>query len=215
MTSFLLADRSSRRTGSTASTFDRVVAKTTCDMNAQFAKTVHVPPVSMTGGEVNPGPHGEEHGAEVSIVTSRLALPLHKQAAFRRVLEAPLAMAYPNGQFPATNDSDPASIDSFSDSFRWAWETYAEERFAQAYANSDATKRGALLGPAAEPKPFLESRPANLEGTGLAILRRGRGADAACVMLDHGPHGGAHGHFDKLGVVVYAAGQECCSTRGG
>jgi oligo-alginate lyase len=27
-------------------------------------------------------------------------------------------------------------------------------------------------------------------------------------MIDHGPHGGAHGHYDKLNIVLFANGQE-------
>jgi hypothetical protein len=138
----------------------------------------------------------------------RMGLPLHQEPAFRRLLEAPLAMTYPNGQFPAMNDSDQAHITSFAGAFRWAWETYREERFAQALARGDAKALQALLGPEARPKPYLDTQSRVLEDIGLAILRRGEGADAACVMMDYGPHGGSHGHFDKLNIVVYAAGQE-------
>lgn len=138
----------------------------------------------------------------------RLGLPLHQEPAFRKMLEAPLGMTYPNGQFPAMNDSDNAFIDNFTGSFRWAWETYGEERFAQACARGNPKELAALLGPEAKPKPFLETRSTNLEDIGLAILRRGQGPEAACIMLDHGPHGGAHGHYDKLNIVVFAAGRE-------
>lgn len=123
----------------------------------------------------------------------RLGLPLHQEPAFRRMLEAPLRMTYPNGQFPAINDSDRVFIDSFAGAYRWAWQVYGEERFAPV----DGTK-----------KRVLDERTVNLEDIGLAILRRGAGSGATCVMLDHGPHGGAHGHYDKLNIVVYAAGQE-------
>jgi len=138
----------------------------------------------------------------------RMGLPLHNEVAFRRMLESPLGLTYPNGQFPAINDSDHGFINSFGESFRWAWEVYGEERFAQAFAGGDPVRLASLLGAGAKPKPFLETRSTNLEDSGLAILRRGQGADSVCVMLDHGPHGGSHGHFDKLNIVLYAGGRE-------
>jgi hypothetical protein len=39
-------------------------------------------------------------------------------------------------------------------------------------------------------------------------LRQGNGAAAACVFLDYGPHGGGHGHMDKLQLLLYANGRE-------
>lgn len=139
----------------------------------------------------------------------RLGLPLHEEPRFRAMIEAPLAYAYPNGQFPAINDSDPGHISSFQASFLWAWHTYSDPLFAHAYAAGDRGKLSALLGPEAVPKPVISTRSQNLEDAGLAILRRGDGSNAVCVMLDHGPHGGSgHGHFDKLNIVLFAGGKE-------
>lgn len=138
----------------------------------------------------------------------RIGLPLHKEPRFRKLIEAPLTCAYPNGQFPAMNDSDQAFVSSFNAAFLWAWEVYKEPVFAQAYAGGNLAKLKTLLGPDAKIEPYLESRSVNLPDTGLAILRRGQGASAVCAMLDHGPHGGAHGHYDKLNIVLFANGQE-------
>lgn len=139
----------------------------------------------------------------------RLGLPLHEEPRFRAMIEAPLTYAYPNGQFPAINDSDPGHVNSFQASFLWAWHTYSDPVFAHAYAAGDRAKLSALLGPQAVSKPVISTRSQNLEDAGLAILRRGAGSNAVCVMLDHGPHGGSgHGHFDKLNIVLFAGGKE-------
>lgn len=37
-------------------------------------------------------------------------------------------------------------------------------------------------------------------------MRAGQGDDATYLALDYGPHGGWHGHYDKLGFVLYARG---------
>jgi hypothetical protein len=148
--------------------------------------------------------------AMVEIVDAgrRLGLPLHKEPRFRKMLDAPLQCAYPNGQFPAMNDSDRAFVSSFNDSFLWAWEVYRDPVFAQAHADGNLAKLKTLLGPDAKVEPFLETRSLNLPDAGVAILRRGQGASAVCAMIDHGPHGGAHGHYDKLNMVLFANGQE-------
>jgi hypothetical protein len=54
------------------------------------------------------------------------------------------------------------------------------------------------------PPPVQESR--NYPVSGYAILTSGAGADATWLCLDYGPHGGGHGHPDKLGFVLYSRG---------
>ena len=128
--------------------------------------------------------------AMVEIVDAgrRIGLPLHKEPRFRLMLTAPLRCAYPNGQFPAINDSDPMGIASFDWSFRWAGRTYDDWP--------------------GKPTPPVETKSVNLAEAGLAILRRGAGERAVCAMIDYGPHGGSHGHFDKLNIVLFANGRE-------
>lgn len=106
----------------------------------------------------------------------------------RLLLQGPLQYAYPDGHFPAINDSDPMGIDAFDWSFRWAAQTYDDWP--------------------GEPRPATETRSRNLADAGLAVLRRGQKQQALCAMLDYGPHGGGHGHFDKLGLVLFAGGRE-------
>jgi hypothetical protein len=103
--------------------------------------------------------------------------------------EGPARAAYPNGQFPAINDSDPASIDVFRWAFDWAAKVYNEPEFASTTG-------------------VVPTKSDVLEESGLAILRQGEGKDAVCVMMDFGPHGGGHGHFDKLGIMLFANGRE-------
>lgn len=138
----------------------------------------------------------------------RLGLPLHQEAAFRSMLEAPLKAAYPNGQFPAINDSDPSNIQSFAGMFLWAWQTYHDPLFAQAYACGSPAKLRKLTGADGPATPTLEMRSVDLSGAGLAVLRQGRGAEAASVFLDYGLHGEGHGHPDKLNITLYAMGRE-------
>ena len=47
----------------------------------------------------------------------------------------------------------------------------------------------------------------NAEASGYAILQRGGDRNATWACLKYGPHGGGHGHPDKLNLVLYARGK--------
>lgn len=121
----------------------------------------------------------------------RMNLPLQNEAKLKAMVEGPLRAAYPNGALPAINDSDRLSIDMFRGPFAWAFQTWGEARF-------DVSKGAMPVATISE----------NLADAGLAVLRRGAGQDAACVFVDYGPHGGGHGHFDKLQMMLFANGRE-------
>lgn len=100
----------------------------------------------------------------------------------------PLQLAYPDGRCPVFHDSDPLSLAAHKKCFEWG----------ARYFNDPSLAAGnpALLG------------STNLAGIGVAVLRRGSGSAAACLMLDYGIHGDSHGHPDKLNLVLYALGRE-------
>ena len=141
----------------------------------------------------------------------RMGLPLQNEPKFRAMIEGPLRATYPNGVFPAINDSDPISISIFNDAFEWAWKTYREPIFAQAAAWKNPAKLAELLGPDAKSQWPLSAHSENLSGAGLAILRQGEGEATTNIFLDYGQHGGdngGHGHFDKLNITLFANGRE-------
>lgn len=148
--------------------------------------------------------------AMVEIVEAgrRMGLPLHEPPRFRAMFEGPLHATYPNGQFPAINDSDFSNLDSFRPHFLWAWKTYGDPLFAQAYARGSAADLQNLLGPDASPSWPLNAGSRVLSDAGLVKLQIGSGPQAACAFLDWGPHGGGHGHFDKLNLMLFAMGRE-------
>ncbi len=57
-------------------------------------------------------------------------------------------------------------------------------------------------------------RSADYRDAGRAILTRGKGREATWLCLDYGPHGGGHGHPDKLGFVLFARGVELAVDPG-
>ncbi len=107
----------------------------------------------------------------------------------------PLQMAYPNGQFPVINDSDPSSLGGRKAVYEFARRYFDDSRF----------------------ETFAEARPlpsVALEGAGLVALRRGLGDEARCLFLDYGIHGGHHGHPDKLNITLYTFGREVVPDPG-
>lgn len=122
-------------------------------------------------------------------------LPLADEPAFRRMFTAALPLVYPDGKLPAINDSDPINITHFRSAWQWAADRWDDPLFKRL-----------LSEPFAEAVP--EQASAVLPDAGLVILRRGSGVDAAMALLDFGPHGGSHGHFDKLNLLLYANRRE-------
>ena len=127
--------------------------------------------------------------AMISIVETgkRLGINLDNEPKFKAMISTPLSAAYPNGQFPAINDSDPMNVSSFNGAFAWARKTYNDPVFDN---------------------PQVSTQSENLPDAGIAVLRQGEKENAACVFLDYGQHGGGHGHFDKLNITLFAEGRE-------
>ncbi|MBK8482178.1 MAG: alginate lyase family protein [Proteobacteria bacterium] len=129
-------------------------------------------------------------------------------AKLRGMFEAPPGLALPDGTLPAFNDSRSLSL--------WSTARYYSEVGYQRYRDPSLTAfmrpsgrgRDALLWGAEEvpATPPLVTPSRVLPAAGFAVLRAGAGAEASCLALDFGPHGGSHGHLDKLGHVFYAKG---------
>lgn len=119
-------------------------------------------------------------------------IDLTTEPALKAMFRAPLRLAYPNGQLPAINDGDRATLDGYRGAYAFAAATWPDPAF-HAFAADGR----------------LDELPSELfADAGLAYLRRGRGPAAVTAVLDFGPHGGHHGHPDKLNLMLYALGRE-------
>ncbi len=141
-------------------------------------------------------------------IAARNGVELKKIPQLKLLIQGPIYAAYPNGVFPAINDSDPTGIGGFDYAFKWAYKAYGEPFFAQADAQGDPKALAALLGPDAKVQWPLDLPSMNLADAGLAILRIGSGPNANCMFIDYGKHGIAHGHYDKLNITLFANGRE-------
>ena len=128
---------------------------------------------------------------------------------YKDLFEGPLNFAMPNLLLPAFNDSGTVDVKPQQALYETAFARYGDARFAEVlkYGKRDSLE-ALLLGDKPLPQAPTESSAAkNYTETGYAILRNSAGADATWLCLKYGPHGGGHGHPDKLNFVLYSRGQ--------
>lgn len=140
----------------------------------------------------------------------------YDNAAFKSLFDAPLLYVFPDLTFPAVNDSDVFSLAGRRELYDLAYARFGDERYLT-IANRGA-RRGiaSLLWGVDElpPGPPLELPSRTFAGLGATVLRSGQGPDGVYVHLDWGPHGGGHGHPDKLALILYALGKELAPDPG-
>ena len=152
-------------------------------------------------------------------------LDLFAHPIMKRLLLAGASETMPDGCLPPTNDS--------------TWKARYPRRRAEMHAfwypgpKSQATMAslfGAAAGqsgdeyslfrrdpdfaPGAAAGPSPSSRSIVRPGVGWGILRTGDSRSDAAVFLDYGPHGGGHGHPDRLNLIYYDYGAELVTDLG-
>ena len=145
-------------------------------------------------------------------------------ARLRAMLAAPLTLVLPDGRLPATNDCWASSslfgevchgVPPAAALYEMAAGWWPQPAFAgllgAGYRHAPRDSVEALLhGPDQVPRAsgnLAHPRSGLLPASGLAVLRSDDPlAEQSLLLLKYGPHGGSHGHPDKLGIVVYARG---------
>ncbi|MBI4605476.1 MAG: heparinase II/III family protein [Planctomycetes bacterium] len=134
----------------------------------------------------------------------------------KRMCLAPIAIADARWVVPPTNDSHPGSLERYAGQYEVAAGLFPDEpalaRFLAAALERTGGRRGGRaallygleeLPPPEVPAPSSRSFP----DIGLSVLRTGPPhppGGEVYALLDHGPHGGGHGHPDKLAVSFHA-----------
>jgi hypothetical protein len=141
----------------------------------------------------------------------RAGLKLDEDPRVRSLFDGPLLSAYPDGSYPIINDSDPFNIRSMADLYEWAFAVYGDPRYAAVAATGKRQSLWSwLVGrpelPATSGLVAQESR--NLTGIGYLFMNGQSGPSPVSLVLDYGPHGGDHGHPDKLNLLLHAWGQD-------
>ncbi len=130
------------------------------------------------------------------------------------MFDAPIALADPQLVIHATNDGGATRLTSQAGHYEYAAAWYPQERvyrevLALAYGKERATLTALLYGIEELPAgvPGIRAAGCLLPATGFGILRGDLAGRPAFVLMDFGPHGGGHGHPDKLNVIVSGLGR--------
>ncbi|MBN1674153.1 MAG: heparinase II/III family protein [Kiritimatiellae bacterium] len=129
---------------------------------------------------------------------------------FKSMFDAPLLFAMPDGRLPPFNDGGGASIHSRGTVYEIAWQRWKDPLYAPLLAGDRRGSWQALLygqpiaGDAAAERPAVSR---NFSSSGVLVLRSGADTNGLYLALDYGPHGGGHGHPDKLGFVSCGFGR--------
>jgi hypothetical protein len=131
-------------------------------------------------------------------------IDLFGDETFQKLFSAPVRFALPDGTLPPFNDATTVNLRTYNRWYESAFARWNDPLYA-AIAGSRGRGRDALLfGRAELPQTqSAELSSAIFPASGYAVLRSSSDHTA---ILKYGPHGGGHGHFDKLNFVSFARG---------
>jgi len=139
---------------------------------------------------------------------------------FEKMFTAPIRFMTAEQWLPAFNDSGRGIRVRADWRYGVAALHYPDNALIRWLAGA-AAREGEVYGPKALlyfPADLKEAGPPPMkscvfEGSGIVILRS-QGQDQIYVAFEYGPHGGGHGHPDKLGFVMSAFGVELAPDPG-
>ena len=142
---------------------------------------------------------------QLAEMAARGGIDLYAEPNLRKMFEGPLLFAFPDWTLPNFNDSGTINLLNQDRFYEVAYRRYRDPRFA-ALLGKRARGREALFWGAEtiDPAPPPELGSVYLPASGNVVFRA-PGSDHT-VVLKFGPHGGWHGHYDKLHFVSYARG---------
>lgn len=129
-------------------------------------------------------------------------------ARFKQLFDSPLRYAYPDGTLPGINDSGRGELGSWQTMvYDYGYLRYGDPAYArllntsprQLHISEAVYQPTRLHEKVAEPAT-VKAASTLFGNLGYAILRD----DTKYGLLDYGPHGGTHGHYDKLNLLLFA-----------
>lgn len=134
----------------------------------------------------------------------------------KRMYDAPFRFMMPNFHLPAFNDSTEVNLQAQAPTYELAYARYKNPLYLPLLVSSNRQNDFALwFGEENLPNPSpIAWHRANYPASGYAILAKGRGEKATWLCLKYGPHGGGHGHPDKLHLELYSNGASISADPG-
>lgn len=154
----------------------------------------------------------------LSETAARAGIDVYGNARYKKLFDAPIAFMNQRAMLPTINDDKKSYAVLNARSFyepaykRWKDSRYAWLLSRTPYGGRTSILSGIYENPSPAPMPDLPS--ALFPDMGYAALRSGMGADDTHISFKYGPHGGWHGHYDKLSVVLFALGETLAPDPG-
>jgi hypothetical protein len=138
-------------------------------------------------------------------MAARNGTDLYLEDGLRRMFDAPMVSTLPDLTLPAFNDSNAINLISEDSLYEVAWKRYRDPLYLAVLGQRSRGRNALFWGDAALDRGnSAQLGSVLLPDSGNAFLRN-RENDFA-VAFKFGPHGGGHGHYDKLNFVSYALG---------
>ncbi|MFC1712454.1 alginate lyase family protein [Candidatus Poribacteria bacterium] len=127
----------------------------------------------------------------------------------KSMFDGPIRFAMPNLRLPAFNDSGEVNLKGRASIYELAFARYQEPLYVNLISTSNRRDDFALRFGVGElpPESPVRWESVNYPESGYAILACGEGEQATWLCMKYGPHGGGHGHPDKLNFVLYSGGE--------
>ena len=134
-------------------------------------------------------------------------LDLYSHPSMQGMFQSPVLFALPDGSLPQFNDSGAINLTTRDTLYESAYLRYGDTSYLSILGRRTRGREALLWGVEVLPAPLEITLPSLIfPDAGYAVLRTNGGNDPLCLALDFGPHGGGHGHYDKLGLVLFARG---------
>ncbi|MBI4333609.1 MAG: alginate lyase family protein [Chloroflexi bacterium] len=145
----------------------------------------------------------------------RAGMNTYAQSNLRAMFTAPLLMAMPDLALPRFND-DTGRVLKHDWFYEAGYNRYRDPGMAFLLARGARPWQALLWGAETLPPAGAAPPPASvlLPKAGYAVLRAGDTRDPGYLAFKFGPHGGWHGHYDKLGYVTFAADHQLALDPG-
>lgn len=136
----------------------------------------------------------------------------YRNCQVKKPFDSILRMAYPDGTAPGINDSGRVRLGNWSTMvYDFAWLRYRDPAYAM-LVNASPRQLHMTEGVYFPTMVYDELPEPKSTGYGSAVFRNVGYAilrdEGRYLLMDYGPHGGVHGHYDKLNLLVFAGGDE-------
>lgn len=151
-------------------------------------------------------------------MTRHNGIKVAHEAALKRMFDAPIYCVFPDGTLPNFNDSGLTKLTGEARWYEIGYELFHDSRFLFVLRSAEHQAKpreleGLLWGAPSLPiAKQVELSSELLPAAGVATLRV-KESDYT-VAVKFGPHGGGHGHFDKLTFISYANGTHLATDPG-